>query len=388
MPAHSYTPLELIERLVSFDTTSRNSNLQLIDFVADYLAGHGVKSTLIHDASGTKANLFATLGPPEAGGIVLSGHTDVVPVDGQDWHSDPFSVRRRDNRLYGRGTADMKSFCATALALVPEYLSQPRSTPLHLAFSYDEEVGCLGVHGIVKHLHAIGKRPRLCIVGEPTEMQVVDTHKASMGVDTSVVGLEAHSSAPHTGVNAVMVAADMISFLGRLAEELKGRKVPGAERFDPPYTTVDVGTVQGGTARNIVPRHCRFGWGVRAIPGTDLAEPLDRLERFAEQELLPRMRKVHAGAEIIHEVRARIAALRPEPGSPAESLVLSLVESNQTLAVSYGTEGGLFQEAGIPTVVCGPGNIRDAHKPDEFIELSQVAACEGFMRKLLQRMAA
>lgn len=387
MPGRTYSPVQMIERLVAFDTTSRESNLALIGFIADYLQQRGLPATLIHNAERTKANLYATIGPADVGGVVLSGHTDVVPVDGQDWHSDPFQVVARDGRLHGRGTADMKSFSAVILALLPEFLAAPLKLPVHLALSYDEEVGGLGAPGIVAHLLKNGPRPKLVIVGEPTEMEVVDAHKSVVAVDTVVTGLEAHSSATHQGVNAIMVAAELIAFLGQLAEELQVTGNPTAHRFDPPYSTLSVGGIEGGTARNIIPRHCCFKWACRMLPGETAEALLQRLDDHAEAAVLPRLRKIYPQASIVSREIASMPSLHPEPGSAAETLALSLVASNRTHAVSYGTEAGLFQAAGVPTIVCGPGNIREAHKPDEFIELTQVEACVGFMRRLITRLS-
>ena len=385
MPGEVYSPVEMIKRLVAFDTTSRLSNLALIEFVADYLRGHGIASELIHDGTGTKANLYATLGSADGLGVALSGHTDVVPVDGQNWHSDPFTVVERDGRLYGRGTADMKSFIATALALVPEFLARGLKTPVHLAFSYDEEVGCLGVHDIVRRLRERNMAPRIVIVGEPTSMKVVDAHKGIRAFTTTVTGLEAHSAAAHAGVNAVMYAAELIAFLNRVAEEMKQRG-DARGRFEPHYTTVHVGLIRGGTALNIIPGQCAFSWEYRSLPGSEEEEILDRFESFAREEVLPRMAAVSAGADVRTQAIARVPPLLPEPGSEAESLALMLAESNETHAVSYGTEAGIFQAAEIAAVVCGPGNMDQAHKPDEFIEIEQVERCVSFLRRLMDRV--
>jgi acetylornithine deacetylase len=386
MTFQATTPEALLERLVGFDTTSRNSNLELIHFVRDYLGEHGVEAALIHDEGANKANLFATLGPARDGGVVLSGHTDVVPVDGQDWSSEPFRVVERQGRLYGRGTADMKSFIAVALALVPEFLAAELKWPIHLAFSYDEEIGCLGVHGIIGHIAGLSTRPRAVIIGEPTEMKVVNAHKGATSVDTTVRGLEAHSSATRDGVNAVEFGAEYVHHLNAIARR-KREEGPFDERFEPPYTTIAVGTFQGGTARNIIAAEARIGWGIRTIPGDDDLAVVEEMRRFAETELLAEMRRHHAHAEILTEIGNRVAGLVAEEGSDAETLVLALTGSNRTWAVSYGTEGGIFQAAGIPTVICGPGSIGQAHKPDEFIETSEVRACVDFMRKLYRRLA-
>ena len=387
MNTQAMTSVDMIRRLVGFDTTSRNSNLDLIHFVRDYLAGFGVESRLIHDDSGQKANLYATIGPDDRPGIALSGHTDVVPVDGQDWSSDPFTVEQRDGRLYGRGTADMKSFVAVALALVPDFVARPLKTPINLAFSYDEEVGCFGVHSIIGHLRGEGVAPRLAIVGEPSSMRVVNAHKGVRTFTTTVTGLEAHSSATDRGVNAIFYGARLIAFLESLAEELRDRG-DASGRFDLPYSTISVGVVNGGTALNIIPGSCRFVWECRLLPDQDGDEIVNRFEAFAAGTLLPEMRRVFDQASIVTEQRVKVPGLRPEEGSDAETLVMALAETNRTHAVSYATEAGLFQEADIPTVICGPGNIAQAHKPDEFIALEQVQACEAFMRRLLNRVCA
>ena len=379
------SPRRMIDELVAFDTTSRDSNLDLIHYVRDFLSGHGVDSTVIHDDSGRKANLYATVGPERDGGVVLSGHTDVVPVDGQDWSSDPFQVREADGRLYGRGTADMKCFSAIALALVPEMLARPLSAPLHFALSYDEEVGCLGVHSMIDHLKALPTRPKAAIVGEPTEMTVVNAHKGACALTTRVHGLEAHSSATDKGLNSIFYAAELVGVLAELAEEMKATV---NERFDPPYTTVHVGTIQGGTALNIIPKETSLRWEIRTIPGQDAPALVERFEHFAEYEVLPRMRERYPEARIETRMGANVVPLVPQDGSDAEALVMALAGTNSTYAVSYCTEAGIFQEAGVPTVICGPGNIREAHKPDEFIELSQIATCEGFLRKLIAHLQA
>lgn len=386
MVGEVYTPVEMIKKLVSFDTTSRDSNLDLIHFIADYLRGHGIESTLIHDGTGEKANLYATIGPKDVPGIALSGHTDVVPVDGQPWDTDPFAVVEKDGRLYGRGTSDMKSFSAVGLALVPEFVKRELKTPIHFALSFDEEVGCLGAPLMIEKLGDLAAMPKIVIVGEPTNMKVVNAHKGVYSFFTEVVGLERHSSATHQGVNAVAYAAELVHFLSGVAAEQRDQRAEPDSGFDPPYTTVHVGTIQGGTAQNIVPRHCTFTWEYRLMPGADPNEIRDRFDCFAETEVLPRMRAVYDGAAIATEVRACVPGLVPEEGSAAEALVMALAKSNHTEVVAYGTEAGQFQEAGVPTVICGPGDIAQAHRPNEFIELSQVEACEAFMRRLLDHV--
>ena len=384
MTGQTVTSIEMLRRLVGFDTTSRNSNLELIGFVADYLKSHGVVSSLSHDDDGGKANLVATLGPDRPGGVVLSGHTDVVPVDGQSWGTDPFTLVERDGRQYGRGAADMKSFIAVALARVPEFLRAPLAVPIHLALSYDEEVGCLGAPRLIAQIEAAGIAPAAVIIGEPTGMRAVNAHKGIYAFITTVAGHEAHSSATHVGVNAVMAAAELVGYLATLAEEMK----EGADRdngFEPPYTTVHVGTIEGGTALNIIPRHCRFQWEYRLLPGGEADEIADRFDAFAKA-LESRLRAVAAVAAVSTERIAAAVGLDPEDGSVAERLVLALTGDNQSGKVSFGTEGGLFQRAGMSVAVCGPGNIAQAHKPDEFIDNDQIEACGAFMARLVERL--
>jgi acetylornithine deacetylase len=377
----------MIDRLIAFDTTSRDSNLAFIDFVAEYLKAHGLKPKAIPNAERTKANLLCTLGPDKPGGIILSGHTDVVPVDDQEWDSDPFTVVERGGKLYGRGTADMKTFSAVALALVPEFLSRGVKTPVHLALSYDEEIGCLGVRPMIAEIVRSLPRPKLAIIGEPTDMKVVNAHKGIRSFRTIVTGREAHSSQTDRGVNAVMVAAELIVHLSELAEEMRGRGDPSA-RFDPPYTTTQASVIQGGTALNILAHYCSFLWEYRFLPGTDEEEILNRFETHVRERVLPRLRKVAPEADIATMARARVPPLIADGTSPAEALAKQLTGRNSAEAVSYGTEAGLFQEAGIPAVVCGPGNISQAHKPNEFIEVAQVEACVAFMRRLIDHVAA
>ena len=385
MTGKLFTPREMINRLVAFDTTSRESNLALIHFVRDYLAEYGVNSTLIHDKTGDKANLFATVGPMIDGGVVLSGHTDVVPVVGQNWSSDPFQVVEREGKLFGRGTADMKSFCAIGLALVPEMIRQKLSLPIHFALSYDEEVGCLGAPDLSHHLQELPVKPQALIVGEPTEMKVVNAHKGCCAIRTIVTGLEGHSSETHKGVNSIFAAAKLINFLAIKAEALRTSNVNS--RFDPPYTTIQVGLINGGTAGNIIPKETSFWWEYRALPDVDGPAIVAEFENFAHTKVLPDMRKVYSDANIQVDVRGEVIPLLPEDGSPAETLVLALTGSNQTYAVSYGTEAGIFQKGGIASVICGPGSISVAHRPDEYIEISQVEAFTAFMRRLIDRLA-
>jgi acetylornithine deacetylase len=372
--------VSILGDLVAFDTTSRNSNLQLINYVEDYLDKRGIASLRVDHEPGRKTNLYATIGPEQPGGIVLSGHTDVVPVDGQDWRSDPFHMTKRDGRLYGRGTADMKGFIAVALASVDHFTRLRLERPIHLAFSCDEEVGCRGVRPLIQHLVQHLPRPAAVIVGEPTLMQVVNAHKTAVSFETEVIGHEAHSSAAHQGVNAIMVAGELVHELTVIARELKAHGLDGSD-FDPPYTTVHVGTIAGGTAKNIVPRRCSFLWETRLLPSDDADRVPQRL-RAAAEKLLPEMRAVSSECSITTRLINIVPGLEPRVGSPAESLALHLAQGNGTGAVSYATEAGLFQQAGIASIICGPGSIEQAHKPDEFIASSEIEACLAFMTRL------
>jgi acetylornithine deacetylase len=371
----------MIARLVAFDTTSRNSNLPLLTFVAEYLDAWGITPHLIHNEDFTKANLYATIGPETEGGIVLSGHTDVVPVDGQPWSTDPWETVERDGRLYGRGTSDMKTFVALCLAAVPDFIAAKPKRPIHLAFSHDEEVGCIGVRALIAQLGTRFPKPALCIVGEPTDMKVVNAHKGIRSFRTEVTGREAHSSQTDKGVNAVMIAAELIMKLKSLADEMIARGDPTG-RFDPPYTTCQSSTIEGGTALNILARQCRFQWEYRFIPDTDEFEIFNRFQDHVASDVLPRIRRIAPEADIQTTIRSRVPPLKPETDSAAETLAKRLAGQNGTEAVSYGTEAGLFQEVGIPTVICGPGSIQQAHKPDEWIALDQISAGEAFMKRL------
>jgi len=372
---------EMIDRLVGFDTTSAKSNTALIDFAQDFLERHGARCRRTANAEGSKANLFASLGPESAGGVVLSGHSDVVPVDGQPWDTDPFRVVERDGRLYGRGTADMKSFLAAALALVPEFQARPLSRPLHIALSYDEEVGCTGVGSMIRDITENLPAPEMVIVGEPTDMKIVNGHKGCYLFETRVRGQAAHSSQPHRGGNAILAAGELIAFLARLARE-KREKAPAGSPFDPPYTTFNLGQIEGGKAINIVAQDCRFCWEFRPLPGEDTEAIVAAFETFARDEVLPALAEFAPGAGIATERLATVLPLAPESDGAAEALVRRLSGVNDTGVVSFGTEGGLFQEAGMSTVVFGPGSIDQAHKPNEYITLAQVAACEAFLLKL------
>lgn len=381
MDAPRHTPLSMLERLVAFDTESAKSNLALIGFVEDYLAAWDVPFVHIPNAAGDKAAVFATIGPATGGGVVLSGHTDVVPVAGQRWTSDPFTLRVADGRAYGRGAVDMKGFVATALALVPEFKAAPLAAPIHLFFSYDEEVTCLGVVDGIRRMGRDLPMPDMVIVGEPTMLEVTDAHKSVVSLRTTIIGREGHSSDPAHGASAVMAAGQLIAALGELQERYVAIGDPSG-RFTPPFSTVHVGTVAGGTARNIIARDCRFLWEFRGLPGMSHEHAMTELERVADERVLPWMRR-HAPESTVETIcEVAVPHLAPRPGSPAEVLALRLAGRNHTTTVSYATEAGHFQNAGIPTVVCGPGSIEQAHQPDEFITLADLNAGTTFLRRL------
>lgn len=372
---------EMIEKLVGFDTVSAKSNLALIDFVESYLESQGARCQRSTNPEGTKANLLASLGPDLPGGVVLSGHSDVVPVDDQPWDSDPFTLVEKDGRLYGRGTADMKSFLAIALGLVPEFTAQPLARPIHLAFSYDEEVGCTGVPGLINDLTHNLPEPALVIVGEPTSMQIVNGHKGCFLFETRIKGQAAHSSLPQLGANAIMAAGRIIAHIAALAEEKRSAADPD-NPFDPPYTSFNLGEINGGKAINIVAQDCRFTWEFRPLPGEDTQAIIAEIERFTREDVLPKLREFAPHAEIETLRPATVLPLAPEDEGAAETLVRRLTGANDSRVVSFGTEGGLFQAAGLSTIVFGPGSIDQAHQANEYIDLMQVAACETFLLKL------
>ncbi|UYW26682.1 acetylornithine deacetylase [Methylorubrum extorquens] len=380
------TPLELLERLVAFDTESSKSNLALIDFVAEYLDSWGVPHLRVPNAEGDKAALFATLGPVTDGGVVLSGHTDVVPVTGQAWTSDPFRLRVADGRAYGRGAVDMKGFDALALAMVPAALEAGLTRPIHILLSYDEETTCLGVADTIARFGADLPRPGAVIVGEPTEMQVADAHKSVVTYNTTVHGHAAHSAKPGLGANAVMAAADLIAELNRIADAMVARG-DASGRFDPPNTTVHVGVIEGGTARNILPKLCTFLWEFRGLPDLDMAEIPALFAAACERVTRERLNHYGEFGHIATVEEVSVPGLAPDRGSEAERLALRLAGRNATITVPYATEAGRFQRAGIPTVVCGPGSIDQAHQPDEFITLDELARGEAFMRRLVAACA-
>ncbi|MGE8396090.1 MAG: acetylornithine deacetylase [Comamonas sp.] len=377
-----------LQTLVAFDTTSRNSNLHLIEHVRDALAAQGVMVQLFKSPDGAKSNLFTTLPAQDGGtqgGIVLSGHTDVVPVDGQQWDTDPFALTEVEGKLYGRGTCDMKGFIAAGLALVPEFLAMPRSKPLHFALSYDEEVGCVGAPIMLEQLKLQGQRFDGCIVGEPTSMQPVVAHKGINVWRCRVHGKASHSSLTPRGSNAIEYAARLICRIRDLADGFKAQG-PYDEFFDVAYTTMTTNQISGGIAVNTIPELCEFAYEFRNLPGIAPDSIQAQVEAYVQQELLPRMRKEFADARIDFESVASAPAFDSAETEAITQLVQALTGDRDKRKVAYATEAGLFQQAGIPTVVCGPGAIAEAHKANEYVDMAQLARCETFLRKLAQSL--
>ena len=383
----NFTALDILAKLVSFPTVSNSSNLALVDWVEDYLAAYGVRATRVYNDEGTKAALYASVGPQEDGGVVLSGHTDVVPVEGQAWDTDPFDLVQKDGRLYGRGTCDMKGFDAIALAAVPKALKAKLKRPLQIALSYDEEVGCLGAPRMIADMARVLPKAGVALIGEPSNWKVVNGHKGGIGIATHLRGFEVHSSLMHRGVNAVMEAAKLVDWANR--QNQAGRAAePGPidALFDPPWTTAHVGTIQGGTADNITARDCRFVMGFRCIPSESVADWRGRyLDEVARIEAA--MREVHPEARIDTDIRFDVPGLVPETDGAAEALARRLTGDNATNVVSYATEAGQFQAAGISSVIVGPGNIAQAHQPNEWLAVSELEAGEAFTDKLIAHLA-
>jgi len=378
--------IELLEKLVAFDSVSRNSNLPIIKFIEHYLRPYKIPCKRVLSPDGKKSNLLARIGPEAPGGLILSGHTDVVPIDGQEWDSDPFKLTRRRGKLYGRGTADMKSFIAVCLALTPEFLKLGLKKPLWLAFSYDEEVGCLGAPHLLDYVVKHIPKPAFAIIGEPTLMQVVTAHKGVISFETVVHGLEGHSSQPQLGVNAVHVACELVNFLSAMAMELaeSGKR---DKRFKPPYSTVHVGSIHGGTARNIIPRQCSFQWEIRPLPGENADALIKRFDKHCQQ-LCKKIKTISAQADIVTRPMSHMTGVTlPASADIHCRTVMRCARTNHEHAVSFGTEAGVFNDHGVPAIICGPGSIEQAHKPNEFIEPEQIKKCIEFMLRLSEEIS-
>ena len=378
--------IELLKTLVGFDTTSYNSNLGLIEFIQSYLSSYNVESTLIHDESGKKANLYATIGRTDIGGVMLSGHTDVVPVAGQDWDTDPFSLTESSDKLYGRGSADMKGFIALVLSRVPEMVSKELTKPIHLAFSYDEEIGCVGVQRMLDLLEHQPIKPSCCIIGEPTGMEVVIGHKGKHATRVKVRGHACHSGQSPLGVNAIDFASELIVYIRKLAHE-KAQNGPFDKDYEVPYTTLHTGVIGGGTALNIVPNLCQFDFEIRHLYEEDPQHLLDQIENFARDHLENEMHLIDSDTGFDFETLATYPGLLTDPGIEFVAYVKGLLDNDAHSKVIFGSEGGLFQKRlGIPTLVCGPGNIDQAHKANEYISLDQLQKGGNFLDCLLESL--
>ncbi len=378
--------IEHLNRLVGFDTTSANSNLNLMNYVSNYLSEYGISSELIYDSVKSKANLYATIGPREKSGIMLSGHTDTVPVTGQNWATPPYQLTKDADRYYGRGTADMKSFIAVVLARVPDFKAAKLHTPIHLAFSYDEEIGCVGVRGLIEKLHEAPYRPFACIVGEPTSMKVARSHKGKIAVRVVVRGKACHSGVAPKGVNAINYAARLITWLESMALT-KAIEGPYDVDHEIPHTTLHTGVINGGNALNIVPDHCEFAFEIRNISREDPQHLLKAFSDFA-QSISDEMQENNADCGVKVEVTAEYPGLSTGTDEDVVSFVEKLADCTENAKIGFGTEGGLFSEIlQIPTVVCGPGSMEQGHKPNEYVEVSQLEQCDQFMARLLNALS-
>ncbi len=376
----------LLRHLIAFPTVSTDSNLAMIGFLAERLEAVGARVDIYGDATGTKANLFATLGPEADGGILLSGHSDVVPVADQDWTTDPFEMVERDGRLYGRGTCDMKGFIAAAVAMAPIFAERVRQRPIHFAFTHDEETGCLGAQALAQVLRAQGTRPGIAIIGEPTSMRVIEGHKGCYEYSTHFTGLEGHGSSPDRGVNAVEYAVRYVSRLLDLKGELRSR-APANGRFEPPWTTINTGALVGGVAHNVIPGKARIDWEMRPVQNSDADFVKSNLREFCAETLLPAMRAVWPDADITTEVVGEVDGLIPTDENEARDILMELAGANAAGTVPFGTEAGIFQTLGMSAVVCGPGSIEQAHKPDEYVAIDQLRECVTMLDRLSNRLA-
>ena len=376
---------EILADLIAFPTISPDSNLDMISYLAEKLEAVGARVEVYRDKDEPKANLFATLGPDIDGGIVLSGHSDVVPVADQPWTDDPFTMVEKDGKLFGRGACDMKGFIAACVALAPLFAEKAKSRPIHFAFTHDEETGCLGAQNLVKELEAHPVKPSLCIIGEPTEMRIIEGHKGCYEYSTHFHGLEGHGSAPDLGVNAAEYAVRYVAKLLELKEALKTR-APVDCPFDPPWTTVNVGKLSGGVAHNVIVSKAQVDWEMRPVQEKDADFVKSNLQDYCDTVLLPQMRKTHPQADIIFEIVGEIIGLNPASENEAKRIVAELTGANAADLVAFGTEAGLFQALGMDVVVCGPGSIEQAHKADEYVSIDQLQACLGMLEGLANKL--
>nr|WP_196780516.1 acetylornithine deacetylase [Roseovarius gahaiensis] len=371
--------------MIAFPTVSEVSNLDMIAYLAHRLEADGARVDIFHDEIGHKANLFATIGPDMDGGIVLSGHSDVVPVDEQDWASYPFEMTEDLGLLYGRGTCDMKGFIAAAVAMAPYFAERVRDRPVHFAFTYDEEVGCFGAQALVDSLKQKGIRPGVAIIGEPTMMRIIEGHKGCYEYTTHFHGLAGHGSSPDRGVNAVEYAARYVNRLLELKDALRAR-APAGSRFDPPWTTINTGSLIGGVAHNVIASIAKLEWEMRPVQTADAQFVKDELSRYCAEELLPAMRSISPDAEITTEVIGEVDGLEPADENEAKQIMMELTGANTADVVPFGTEAGIFQQYGMSAVVCGPGSIDQAHKPDEYVSLDQLQQCVDMLGRLADRL--
>lgn len=379
--------IEILERLVAFDSISGKPTHEIVGYIQDYLANLGVETTLSFDEAGERANVFATIGPQIDGGVLLNGHTDVVPVEGQTWASDPFTLARRNDRLYGRGSVDMKGFLACVLASVPRFQAADLSRPIHIAFSYDEETGGYGMPVLLDSMATFPFRPDVVIVGEPTEMQIITGHKGGYEMRTEITGHEVHSCDPRPGVSAISAAMKLIAKIEDMGVQRAANPIPNSP-YDPPYPTFNVGIVEGGAARNATAGWCNFDWEYRQMPGEDGAATIAEIEDYAANILLPPMKAVNPKADIRIITEAPVPGLDDRNAAKAAAFVSEITGLNSQGVVSFGTDGGYFSDAGFSTVVFGPGSISRAHGPDEYIEIGELAQGLDFMDKVAARLSA
>ena len=378
---------DMLRRLIAYPTISADSNLQMIEFLADYLDHLGADVLLNHSPDGKKANLFATIGQGCENGVLLSGHTDVVPVADQDWSHDPFDMIEHDGRLYGRGTCDMKGFIAACLSKANDYANLALKTPVHFAFTYDEETGCIGAQGLAKWLQEQGIKSRIAIIGEPTRMKAIEGHKGCCEYTTHFHGKAGHGSMPHIGLNAVEYALRYGAKLMDIAQNLQAR-APDKSLFNPPWTTLNIGRITGGHIHNVIPENCSMDWEFRPVQDTDFTYVKETIETYVNDILRPEMQQRDPNANITIEIVGEVVGLEPNDKNEARDIVLELTGQNHAGVVPFGTEAGIFAALGMSVVVCGPGSIEQAHKPDEFIELSQLDACLSFLTKLEGKLVA
>jgi acetylornithine deacetylase len=377
--------IEILEKLIAFPTISLDSNQACVDWIIEYLEPFGARCQVSSDTPG-KANIFATIGPDVDGGLILSGHLDVVPVMGQDWSSDPFKLREEAGFLFGRGTCDMKGFIAVCLALAPEFAAAQLTRPVHFAFTYDEETGCLGAPVLLDELVKTGLRPSVAIIGEPTSMQIIEGHKGCCEYTVEFTGVEGHSSLPDVGLNALEYATRYVTELMRLRQELRSR-APKGSRFEPPHTTLQVCMLEAGIAHNVIPNKALVGWEMRPVQTSDLDYVRGKIRAFTTDVLLPEMKLKYEAADIEEIFISEVVGLEPDSDSEAVAIVRTLTGRNETDVVSFGTEAGLFQKAGVSAVICGPGSIEQAHKPDEYVSREQLSSCLQMLSRMVEKLS-